>query len=190
MIQSGFSRQYTERTRNVDTKVSLIQGRLLHLKGRYTTDDTGQSRGALSHYFEIRPTDAELASIVKPVPKGLSQEEARAFRDFLRRSQEMLSTTKENATYWTGLAAFDKGDYQVAADWFDARYLQRSIDKRWVAGAHYNAGRAYEAWARSDESLTDDERDALLAKAKTAYEAGIESPQKIAALYRLEQLMN
>ncbi|MCA9216939.1 MAG: transglutaminase domain-containing protein, partial [Planctomycetales bacterium] len=60
---SGFTRQYAERTRNVDTRVSLIQGRLLHFKGAYENAEGGEFRGATTHYFEIRPSDAELKEV-------------------------------------------------------------------------------------------------------------------------------
>ena len=184
---SGFSRQYTERTRNIDTRVSLIQGRLLHLKGRYSNDDSEQTRGALSHYFEIRPTDAELEELMNLQPANLKPEDAKAFRASLALTRHKLSTTKENATYWTGLVAFDKGDYKVAVDWFVARYLSRTIDKKWLAGAHYNSGRAYEALA-SDQSISESERAELLSKAKAAYKAGTGTSQAAVSMFRLKQL--
>jgi hypothetical protein len=190
---SGFGKQFTERTRNVDTRVSLIQGRLLHFKGRYETDTDGETRGAQAHYFECRATDEDIAKVIQtPIPDSLTDEEKAAATSSLAEAQRVLLVTKENATYWLGLMAFDRGNYAVASDWFQ-RYLGGKSTRNWATGAHDNLGRAYEASALSidEKSSTpgmSEEKIELLRKARAAYEANLGTPLAAQAKFRLQQL--
>lgn len=191
--ESGFGKQFTERTRNVDTRVSLIQGRLLHFKGRYETDPDGKTRGAQAHYFECRTPNADIAKLTEtPIPDSLSDEEKAAARQALDNAKRVLSVTKEHATYWLGVMAFDRGNYQVSCDWLE-RYLSGPPPFQWQAGAHYNLGRAYEALARTlaDKTQADDDttdRSEIIAKAKAAYEFDQQATQAAQSRFRLELL--
>jgi hypothetical protein len=103
--------------------VALGRGRVLQLKGRFSGDD-----GA-TYYFQIaRPSNQLLAiSSRDPLEKG-----------FLIRG-------KQDASYWFGLIAYQRGNYAAAIDYFATRTLHAYPDGPWTNGSRYNLARAYEA---------------------------------------------
>ncbi|MCD4726406.1 MAG: hypothetical protein K8R46_02000, partial [Pirellulales bacterium] len=100
----------------------LSRGRILYLKGRLVGDD-----GAMRFYQAARPSNAELrASSIKLDEKVL------------------LLLGKQDATYWCGLIAYQRGDYNTAVDYFMKRTLEAYPSGPWTGGARYNLARAYE----------------------------------------------
>jgi tetratricopeptide (TPR) repeat protein len=82
----------------------------------------------------VRPTDAALAQL---------EPEERAMR----------SAAKAAASYWVGLLSYDRGNYQVAADWIGERSLDRNPQGKWAPGARYNLARSYEKLGRIDDAI-------------------------------------
>ena len=102
---------------------ALGRGRVLQLKGKFSGDD-----GA-THYFQIaRPSNQLLALS--------SREPAEKF---------VLIWGKQDASYWSGLIAYQRGNYAAAIDYFTTRTLLAYPDGPWTDGARYNLARAYEA---------------------------------------------
>ena len=64
----------------------------------------------------------------------------------------LLYITKQNATYWLGLAAFERGSYDVAIDYFGKRLAQRYPKSIWESAALYNLARSHEAVAMQDDN--------------------------------------
>jgi len=109
----------------------LSRGRVLYLKGRLVGDD-----GAMHFYQAARPSNAELrASSVDPIEKL------------------MLLRGKQDATYWCGLIAYQRGDYDAAVDYLMKRTLEAYPDGPWTGGARYNLARAYEASGRTERAI-------------------------------------
>ncbi|MHC4405231.1 MAG: hypothetical protein ACYTG0_36760, partial [Planctomycetota bacterium] len=127
----------------------LSRGRQYHIKGVFIGEES-----ATMHYQSARPSNKDMWSD-EVEPK-------------LRPS---LRGAKMNASYWLGLVAYERGDWESAIDWLDTRTLQVSwesafdwLDPRtrqvpwdgtrtledayrdaWIGGAYYNLARAYEA---------------------------------------------
>lgn len=117
------------------TPVAALQrGRVYHLKGVYLSDDNGPSANAL--YQLARPTtvDIELA----PLPAD---------------QKAAVLLAKQDATFWLGLVAFERGEYQTCIDFLLARTLETWPEGPWTAGARYNLGRAYEALGQLDQAV-------------------------------------
>ena len=58
-----------------------------------------------------------------------------------------------NASYWLGLIAMERGDYESAITWLQQRTLDRMPNGPWIAGAHYNLGRCHEALGKYTEAI-------------------------------------
>ena len=109
----------------------LSRGRILYLKGKLVGDD-----GAMQYYQAARPSNAELrASSVDQVEKL------------------MLLRGKQDATYWCGLIAYQRGDYEAAVDYFMKRTLETYPDGPWTGGGRYNLARAYEASDQTERAI-------------------------------------
>jgi hypothetical protein len=123
----------------------LHQGRIQHLKGRFVGDD-----GAIFYYQKARPSNQELAlSSAHQIEKVL----------FLR--------GKQDASYWSGLIAYQQGHYDAAIDYFATRTLQGAprtaqgeLNSPWVFGAQYNLARTYEAAGETAKAIVVYERNA------------------------------
>ena len=131
----------------------LRHGRILHLKGKFVGDD-----GAIHFYQLARPSNAELsASSAHPLEKFV----------YLR--------GKQNASYWSGLIAYQRANYPAAADYFARRTLEPMPDGPWTEGARYNLARTFEA-------AGDTERAILL------YASSVDSRGYLGALLRANWL--
>jgi hypothetical protein len=109
----------------------LGKARLLYFKGQLAGDD-----GATRYYQSARPSNVEIAAAkLKPL------------------DQEIYFRAKQNASYWLGLVAFERGKYAEAIDYFATRTLRASPDGPWTAGANYNLGRAYEAAGQIGQAI-------------------------------------
>ncbi len=106
--------------------VALQQARLLHLKGRYLGEARERSANLL--YQMARPADEDVESVPLTEPQ----------RDAIR-------ATKQDASYWLGLVAYERGDYPLAISYLNTRTLGIWPKGPWSNGARYNLGRCYEA---------------------------------------------
>jgi tetratricopeptide (TPR) repeat protein len=110
---------------------SLHRGRLLHLKGKFVGD------GGAIHYYQLaRPSNAELlASSADPMEKAVS------------------ARGKQDASYWSGLIAYQRANYPTAIDYFARRTLELMPDSPWTEGARYNLARTFEAAGDTERAI-------------------------------------
>ena len=109
----------------------LRRGRILQLKGKFVGDD-----GATHYYQMARPSQEELsASSAHPVEKFLFQR------------------GKQDASYWLGLIAYQRGNYPAAIDYFTNRTLLFMPGGPWTDGAHYNLARTFEAVGETERAI-------------------------------------
>jgi hypothetical protein len=138
-----------------DRKTPLHEARLLHFRGQY--DPVNENPGARQFYMSCRTPDAQIKAIRnKPleVPEGYrepTEEELVNYQRRLNALGDLMVRTKQNASFWLGLIAFDRGEFSVAVDYFDQRVVSAFPDGIWTSAARYNLGRSYEALARQDD---------------------------------------
>ncbi|HEY5312352.1 MAG TPA: hypothetical protein VIK18_07520 [Pirellulales bacterium] len=142
---------------------NLWKARVLHLMGRFTG-----SRGAIHYYQLCRPADKEIAA-------ALAEDKV---------DQQLVALArraKQDAGYWLGLLAFERGLYETAVDYFRNRTLQPHPDGPWTEGAHYNLARAYEALGNWADATTQFDATRSAQRAGNRVRAGRlkpEQPQK------------
>ncbi len=109
----------------------LRRGRILYLKGKFVGD------GGAIHYYQLaRPSNAELsASSADPMEKMV----------FFR--------GKQDASYWSGLIAYQRANYPTAIDYFARRTLELMPDSPWTEGARYNLARTFEAAGDTERAI-------------------------------------
>jgi hypothetical protein len=109
----------------------LRRGRVLYLKGKFVGDD-----GATHYYQLARPSNAELsASSAHPMEKLV----------YLR--------AKQDASYWLGLIAYQRGNYPTTIDYLVNRTLLVMPDGPWADGARYNLARTFEATGEKERAI-------------------------------------
>ncbi|MEX0714285.1 MAG: hypothetical protein WD278_18260 [Pirellulales bacterium] len=86
----------------------------------------------------------------------------------------IATRAKQDASYWLGLMAAERGDYRTALDYFGERVMEATPDGPWTAGARFNLGQAYEALGQPDHAV-----EAYLSD---------QSPQQHGSLLRARQL--
>jgi tetratricopeptide (TPR) repeat protein len=118
----------------------LLQARVLHLMGSFDGD-----RGANALYQAARPPEADMKQYREKAP-----EQARAK---VESEIAHLQAAKQSSSYWLGLVAFERGNYEAAIDYLLTRTLLAAPDGPWTAGARYNLARAYEALGQTDEAI-------------------------------------
>lgn len=118
---------------------NLQRGRLLHLKGILAAEEGEPSA---NRFYQ----DARLADVDIEVP---------ALNDTQRR---ILRRAKEDASYWLGLVAFERGRFEAALSHLQKRSLSSDNSGRWAAGAHYNSGRAFEALGKFEDAIAEYKR--------------------------------
>lgn len=182
---NAFTKKMIDTTRTVDRRVSLIQGRLLQLRGQYK--DEGAVRGARTQYFGLRKPDSEIEQIISlPLISAEGQlptaEEKEQHRKNLLHFRKMYFRIKQNASYWLGIMSLDRGEYAVARDLLVMRTIEAFPDGPWLAGARYNAGRALEALGIENNDPQ------LLKQAKAMYESDTNSNQRLQSLLRAQRL--
>lgn len=162
----------------------LWRGRTQHLMGEFTGET-----GANHYYQSVRLPDVEIERIAEAHGMQLKQiSDPEVKKKMVQESEkalQLLRTGKQDASYWLGLVAFERGNYSTAVDYFLKRTLEPSPDGPWTHGAWYNLGRAYEALGerkeaieafRSDES--PQRHGSLLKASRLEAEAAKTEPQK------------
>jgi len=132
----------------------LWKGRVMHLVGQLTGEPS-----ASFHYQHCRPSDADVASVKELAPAQLA----------------LISTIKQDATYWLGLMALERGNATTAIEHLEQRLLKPHSETEWRSGAYYLIGRAHESQGNK-------------AAAVAAYKAvtGAGQPQALLRAKRLE----
>jgi hypothetical protein len=108
----------------------LCRGRILYFKGKFGED------GAASYYRIARPSYESLA---------ISSDS-----DFEKR---IKVRARQDASYWFGLMAYQRGRYPSAIDWLQAKTIEAYPNGPWSTGARYNLARAYEASGKPDMAM-------------------------------------
>jgi tetratricopeptide (TPR) repeat protein len=114
---------------------NLWSARVLHLMGRYTGP-----RGAIHFYQLCRPANDDIADALE------AGKVTRQIADLARQA-------KEDASYWLGLLAYERGLYETAIDYFRLRTLDSFPKGAWTEGAHYNLARSYEDLGQAAEAI-------------------------------------
>ncbi len=108
----------------------LHKGRVFYFKGKYGED------GAAGCYLTARPSHESL------------------FRssdsDF---EKQVKLWAKQDASYWLGLMAFQRGRYRSAIDYLQTKTIEAYPNGPWSSGARYNLARAYEASGQPDMAM-------------------------------------
>jgi hypothetical protein len=101
--------------------------------------------------------EEEYTSIVMKTMQFKSEEERKAALVGLR--QEALQILlvhillgKQDATYWLGIVAYQRGNYPSAVDYFLKRTLEMHPNGLWSHGARYNLARTVEAAGEIDRA--------------------------------------
>ena len=113
----------------------LWKGRVLELCGRMEGD-----HGALMSLMHARPSEEEIETV--QAAGGLDPKIEAAVR-----------AGKLDASYWLGIASFERGNLDAAIDYFSNRVLAVSPDGPWTEGARYNLARTYEAQGKFAEAV-------------------------------------
>lgn len=145
---------------------ALLRARLLHIYGKY--DDRAvrpdpddpyfeTQTGAKGYYLQCRVADSAIATVdttpeyaefFKEVPDDPATRAA-----VVGQVKELMTLSKQHASYWLGLIATDQRQWGIAADYFKTRVLDASPKGPWTAGATYNLARCYEALGRPDDAI-------------------------------------
>jgi hypothetical protein len=115
---------------------NLWKARVLHLMGRFTGP-----RGAIHYYQLCRPSEDEIEDVLAA---GKVDQQLAA----------LARQAKQDAGYWLGLLAFERGLYDTAIDYFRNRTLKTHADGPWTEGAHYNLARSYEALSNWSDAIS------------------------------------
>lgn len=155
----------------------LAKGRRQHFRGRF--ENRPDELGAKRLYLECRIPDAQIKEFVSsqtgPTASGesdASSDDASRREQLASDARELMVSVKQCASYWLGLVAYDDGDYEVAANYFQKRTLEAAPDGPWAQGARYNLARCWEAIG-----ITQNDRD-MLEKARQTYLEDEQSPQR------------
>jgi tetratricopeptide (TPR) repeat protein len=115
----------------VEHPAALYKGRVLYLKGKFTGDE-----GAIRCFQIARPSYESLA---------LSS------ADDIEKQVKLWA--KQDASYWLGLIAYQRGNYPSAIDYFMTKTLEAFPNGPWSTGARYNLARTYEAAGKADTAV-------------------------------------
>ena len=131
--------------------MALWRGRVQHLLGRFTGEKSS------NYFYQLtRMPDAEIEQ--RMAAEGAARQgdtpEVQQQRKLMSETiGKLYRRAKQDASYWLGLVAFERGNYTTAIDYFQKRTLEASSDNPWSAGARYNLGRAYEALGKRSEAV-------------------------------------
>jgi tetratricopeptide (TPR) repeat protein len=123
---------------------SLWTGRMMHFKGTYLSD--GAIDGANLQYLTMIIQDEEIDPLIDRLIREQRMHDDAMIQQFRAAMREFLPLAKQNATYWLGLIALDRGKHSTAVDYFE-RARDRERDGPWRYGATYNLARTYEEQA-------------------------------------------
>jgi hypothetical protein len=165
----------------LEQRTGQSQARYRHLRGQFM--NTADEQGAKALYVEARVPDEVIEALATDADiqkqfglyeeiKLRSNPEQRAA--FVQSYQARLRRSKQDCSYWLGLAHYETGDYETAVNWLDQRTLKAGEDNWWRPGARYNLGRTYEKLAAP-------------ALAQEQY-LTIEEPGELGALIRAKRL--
>jgi hypothetical protein len=120
-------------TRTVVHAGALGRGRVLQLKGKFSGD-----QGAIRYFQLARPSNESL--VLSSRDKG---------------EKIVYLWAKQDATYWSGLIAYQRGNYRSAIDYFTNRSQPPLVypGGPWTVGAQYNLARAYEASGQTQRAI-------------------------------------
>lgn len=145
---------FEKKGKGVEFSPALWRARTLHLFGKYA------GPGGASRYYQIaRPADADQAREMNKEfaeAQNLMQvnpDASRRKREAVEHLIECARTAKQDASYWLGLIALERQDYETAIDYFSKRTLEAYPEGPWTNGAHYNLARTYEALGKPDEAI-------------------------------------
>jgi tetratricopeptide (TPR) repeat protein len=138
----------------------LQQGRVMQIRGNYAQDDDARASSANALLQMARVPDDDLARL-KLTPQ----------------ERYLVDHTKQDASYWLGLVAFERGRYAAAVEHLRKRTLEASPDGPWTAGARYNLARCYEALGRDAEAVELYESDTSPQRAGNLLRARRLTPQ-------------
>lgn len=159
----------------VDGTGRLSLPRRQHFRGNYS--NTENEDGAKTAYMACRTPDSvinrdidlevmyEQGLIPALPPDEITR---RQVVDALR---QRMRTSKQYASFWLGLIAFEEGKYDVAINYLDKRVLSVDKDGPWTELATYNLARAYEQLGLESD---DDEK---LAKSRELLRSLKRAPQ-------------
>lgn len=163
----------------------LLAARVSHFRGTWNDDEA--RAGARRLYLESRTPDAQIEAIgniplnVPPEQQGqVTPERMEQHKARLREVQQLMRRTKENATLWLALLAYERGQYQVAIDYL--KPLVDDSDSAWSGSASYNLGRALESLGKTQSSPE------ILGEAAAAYASVPNGPVAAASQWRATQL--
>jgi tetratricopeptide (TPR) repeat protein len=153
---------------------AIARGRRQHFRGQLANEPTRS--GAKQLYMDSRISNERIESLANAkeqlaamLQNAKLPEDPQARAALAVNLQKRMRIAKEMASNWLGLLAFEKGQYSVAADFFDKRTVQAFPDGTSKQGALFNLGRTYERWGQGGEE--DEVDQALLRKAIAAYES-------------------
>lgn len=186
-----YARQFQLEMMVFDPAYQLLQGRNLHIQGRYSSSDDEQ--GARTQYLSARPADREIDALESSefvrAAMGLQQTlpaDETQQRAAIDQMTTIARTRKHHATYWLGLTYYDaaaqeqrpqdrRRSYETAIEWLGERTVPVFPPSPWIAGARYNLARTY-------EQLGDHEAAIRWLKADT------DSPQRRGNLLRAKMI--
>jgi tetratricopeptide (TPR) repeat protein len=113
----------------------LWKGRIFEISGRLGGEDQ-----ALVCLMRARPADEDIAT-------------ARENKQIDASVEADVRKAKQDASYWLGLASYERGNFDAAIDWFSLRTLAASPGGSWTEGARYNLARTYEALGRRADAI-------------------------------------
>ena len=140
-------------------------------RGQITGDGFPRQRETIKRYAAAN----NITLVAEYRDEGVSGTKELDDRDGLG---DLMVRTKQNASFWLGLIAFDRGEFHVAVDYFDQRVLSAFPDSIWTSAARYNLGRSYEAQARQNGQAE------LWEKAVGVYHSVQDSPWTAACRWR------
>lgn len=137
----------------------LAVARYKHLDGDFTGD--GEQPGALGVYLSSR-TSNEMIARFEETEEGQNLLKTRMMGDreltvadkqqMIAAQKQALTISKIHASYFMGLAQYDRGAFAVAVEWFRNRTLEAMPDGPWTLGAKYNLARSLEALQKYREA--------------------------------------
>lgn len=137
----------------------LSLGRYKHLDGDFTGD--GEQPGALGIYLSSRTSNETIArfeeteegqNLLKTRMMGERELTATDKQQMIAAQKQALMISKVHASYFMGLAQYDRGAFAVAVEWFRNRTLEAMPDGPWTLGAKYNLARSLEAQQKYREA--------------------------------------
>ncbi len=129
----------------------------------------------------LKKLEEEYAGLLIKARKFKSEEEEKSVAAALQgQAVQILLTNivygKEDATYWLGLMAFDRGNYSAGEDYFSKRILEKTPNSPWRHGALFNL-------AQTAEAAGQIERAAMI------YQSDAEAPDAYGRLLRARWLL-